>query len=203
MRSSWIIIAGVAIAIVAGVAAYWAVSGMITGSAGVDDVGRPLIGGDFELVDETGEAVTNATYSDQYRLIYFGYTYCPDICPLSLSVMVDAYDQLAAEVKDEVTPMFITVDPQRDTVEAVKDYVGLFHDDLVGLTGNQQQVEATADTYRVYYQLHEPDEHGDYLVDHSSFTYLMDENGDYLTHFGHGTSAEDMAQGIAKAVQGS
>ncbi|MEO1017028.1 MAG: SCO family protein [Pseudomonadota bacterium] len=203
MRSSWIIVAGVAIALIAGVAAFWAVSGMIESPPVAESEGRPLIGGDFELVNHAGDTVTNQTFEGSNRLIYFGYTYCPDVCPLSLSAMTAAYDELPEDVQNEVVPLFITVDPERDTVEAIADYVSLFHPDLVGLTGSTEQVDDAADTYRVYYQLNKPDEYGDYLVDHSSFTYLMDGEGNYLTHFGHGTQADEMAQGITAAVRGS
>ncbi len=203
MRSSWIIIAGVAIALIAGVAAFWAVSGMIETGSTSEVEGRPLIGGEFELVDQTGAVATNESFQGRYRLIYFGYTYCPDVCPLSLTEMTAAYEALPEDVRNEVVPIFITLDARRDTVEVMSDYVGLFGTDLVGLTGTEAQIGNVADTYRVYYQLHQPDEQGDYLVDHSSFTYLMDRDGAYLTHFGHGTPPEEMAQGIADAVRGS
>ena len=151
------------------------------------------IGGPFELVDHTGETVTEESFDDRYLLVYFGYAYCPDICPTELLIMGQAVDELG-DLGEEVQPLFITVDPARDTVEYLAEYVPSFHPRLVGLTGSHEQIHTAARAYRVYYRLNEPDEHGNYLVDHTSYIYFMDPDGDYLTHFVFGQGPEKMAE---------
>ncbi len=164
--------------------------------------GQALIGGPFELVDHHGKTVTDADFAGRYMLIYFGYSFCPDICPLSLQTMTAAYDLLPAEQQAKIVPIFITVDPERDTVEAMADYVGAFHQDLIGLTGNPEQIKAVARAYRVYYAkaMFDPESPDDYLVDHSSYYYLMGPDGSYVRHFGHDATEEDIARGIAEKL---
>jgi protein SCO1/2 len=164
--------------------------------------GQALIGGPFELVNDQGEPVTEATFAGRYMLIYFGYSFCPDICPTSLQAMAGAYALLSADEQDEIRPIFITVDPERDTVEAIADYVALFHDDLIGLTGTVEQVNAASAAYRVYHAKNAPEDGSDdYFVDHSSFYYLMGPDGRYVRHFGHDTTEEQMAEGIRAALR--
>jgi protein SCO1/2 len=161
--------------------------------------GEALIGGPFSLTDQHGARVTEQDFAGRYMLIYFGYTYCPDVCPLSLTTMSAAVDQLPPEQAAEVVPVFITVDPARDTVEQLALYAPLFHPQLVALTGTEDEVRAAARAYRVYF--HIPDEEGDaYLVDHSTFVYLMDPDGRYVTHFGIDAAPEAMAQAISEAM---
>ena len=155
------------------------------------------VGGPFELVDHTGQTVTEESFDDRYLLVYFGYAYCPDVCPTELLIMGQAVDELG-DLGDEVQPLFVTVDPARDTVEYLAEYVPTFHPRLVGLTGSDEQVHAAAKAYRVYYRLNEPDEDGAYLVDHTSYIYFMDPDGDYLTHFVFGQGPEKMAEIIRK-----
>ena len=155
------------------------------------------VGGPFQLVDHSGSAVTEGSFDDRYLLVYFGYAWCPDICPTELLVIGQAVDALG-DLGDEVQPLFITVDPARDTVEALADYVPAFHPRLVGLTGSEEQVHEAAKAYRVYYRLNEPDEDGTYLVDHTSYIYFMDPDGDYVTHFVFGQGPEKMAEIIRK-----
>jgi len=163
----------------------------------VKSVGVPQIGGPFVLVDQDGKTVTEADFKGKYMLIYFGYTYCPDVCPTSLTIIGDALDILG-EKGDQITPVFITVDPERDDPEAMKMYVDHFHPKLVGLTGSVDQVKAAAKAYKAYFAK-SGDGYGDddYAVDHSSITYLMSPDGKFVTHFGHGVEAEPMAKKIA------
>ncbi len=153
------------------------------------------VGGPFALTDTTGKRVTDKDFLGHYLLIYFGFTSCPDVCPTELAVMAAALDSLGAE-GEKVQPILITVDPERDTVGALADYVAAFHPRLVGLTGTVEDVQAVAKAYRVYFAKTEPDAIGDYSVDHSSVVYLMDPDGDYLTVFGRDVDAEAMAEGI-------
>jgi cytochrome oxidase Cu insertion factor (SCO1/SenC/PrrC family) len=164
--------------------------------------GEALIGGPFTLTDQHGKRVTEKDFAGRYMLIYFGYTFCPDICPTSLTTMAAALDRLPQEQAEQVVPVFITVDPARDTVEQLAAYVPLFHPRLVALTGSEDEVREAARTWRVYY--HVPDEEDDaYLVDHSTFVYLMGPDGSYRTHFGIDTSPETMAEAIGEEIAAS
>ena len=134
-------------------------------------------------------------------LVYFGYTFCPDVCPLGLTNIAEAIDRLPAEDREQVVPIFITVDPARDTVEVMRDYVGAFSDRLIGLTGSEGAVQDAVRAYRVYASKADSEtEGGDYLVDHSTFTYLMGRDGKYLAHFGHSTTPAEMSERIEAAI---
>ena len=153
---------------------------------------------DFTLVDGTGKTVTDEDFRGQYMLVYFGYTFCPDVCPTSLSIVGDALDRLSADELAKLTPVFITVDPERDTAEVVGSYAVNFHEKLIGLTGTPEQIKAAAKGFRAYYaKTNADDPDGNYLMDHSSFTYLIGPDGRYITHFNHGTAPEKMAARLA------
>ena len=156
--------------------------------------GAPTIGGPFTLVDQAGRTVTDKDFRGQYLMIYFGYTYCPDVCPTSLTNMSDALD-LLGEKGAEVTPMLITIDPARDTSEHLREYATYFHPRLHALTGSPEQIAAVAKAYRVYYSKvkQEDETEDDYLMDHSSVTYVMGPDGQFRLHFSHGTDAETIA----------
>ncbi len=160
----------------------------------------PSIGGDFTLVDQDGKTVTDETYRGQYRLMFFGYTFCPDVCPTALGTIGAALEQLPPEVVRRTTPIFISVDPQRDTPETLKAYVANFHPRTVALTGSKEQIAETAKTFRVYYAKAETKD-GPYLMDHSSIIYFMGPDGEFITHFNHMTPPEQMAETIAKFVK--
>lgn len=145
------------------------------------------IGGAFELVDHDGRAVDETILDGQLNLVYFGYTNCPDFCPTELMNMAAAQ----AEVErrgGEVQLLFITVDPERDTPEQLREYVTIFSDSAIGLSGSLEQTSEAARRYGVYWRHLEPDEPGGwYAVDHSLLVYAMDASGRYLTHFGPAT----------------
>ncbi|MHC8507906.1 MAG: SCO family protein [Rhodospirillales bacterium] len=168
---------------------------------GSETLARAAIGGPFTLTDQTGRKVTEADFRGRFMLIYFGYTYCPDICPTALNDMADAVNLLGAE-QDKVTPVFITVDPARDTVAHLKDYVAYFHPRMAGLTGTPEQTAAAARAYKIYFRLNDaPEDDPDgYLVDHSSIMYLMGPGGEYAAHFPHGSTPENIAQGIRERL---
>ncbi len=162
----------------------------------------PAIGGPFALIDQDGKAVTDKDYRGKFLLIYFGYTFCPDVCPTTLTEMSDALDLLGDD-GDKVTPMLITIDPARDTAEHLKEYATYFHPRLRALTGTAEQIAAAAKAYRVYFAKAKMEEGGDpedYLMDHSSVTYLMGPDGAFRIHFGHGTDAETMAARIREQL---
>lgn len=165
--------------------------------------GKALIGGPFTLTDQNGEPRSEADLMGHYSLVYFGYTYCPDICPTSLSTMTQGLDILAESDPARaaaVQPVFITIDPERDTVEAMAGYAEHFHPRLLALTGTVEEVAVAAKAYRIYYQKVEEEGSSDYLMDHSSIIYLMGPDGGYLTHFTHASTAEDIAKGLAEQV---
>jgi len=158
---------------------------------------KPVIGGPFTLTDHNGKQVTEADFKGKLMLVFFGYTFCPDVCPTTLSTVNDALDTLGDEAKD-VVPVFVSVDPARDTPEAMMDYITHFHPNTVGLTGTPEQVTAAAKAYRVYFaKVTEKDaEPGEYLMDHSAITYLMGRDGEFKVHFGHGIEPDVMAKRI-------
>jgi protein SCO1/2 len=152
------------------------------------------LGGPFTLVGSDGKPVTDQSYRGKLLLVYFGYTYCPDVCPTTLNNIAQALIQLGTQAK-AMTPVFITVDPKRDTPQAIGPYVKSFDPRIVGLTGSDAQIAAVAKEYRVYYQP-APAQGGDYLVDHSSLVYLMDRNGKLLKIFAGSLSGAEMADTI-------
>ena len=158
------------------------------------------IGGSFTLVDHHGKSRVDEDFRGEHLLIYFGYTYCPDVCPTALSDMALVMDALGDEA-DKLRPMFITIDPSRDTPERLKPYVANFHPKLVGLTGSEAAVAAAAKAYRVYFAKSKTEAgSGEYLMDHTSIIYLMGPDGRYLTHFTHGVTAETMAKRIREKL---
>lgn len=154
---------------------------------------REPIGGPFALTDQNGTRRTNADFRGKLMLVYFGFTYCPDVCPTDLLQMALAVDQLE-QAGEMVQLVFITVDPERDTPEHLKQYMPVFHPRFVGLTGDAIAIGAAARAYRVYYKKVEWGDRSDYTVDHSAFIYLMGRNGEYLGFFPPGTSAERLAE---------
>lgn len=153
------------------------------------------IGGPFTLVNADGETVTDADVIDAPTLIYFGYTFCPDVCPFDMARNAQAASILQERGLD-VTPVFITVDPQRDTPEVVGDFAFYMGEHVVGLTGTPEQTDAASKAYRTYYKTHEPDEHGFYLIDHSTFTYLMLPGTGFADFFRRETTPEEMADRV-------
>jgi protein SCO1/2 len=167
--------------------------------------GAAQVGGPFELVDQTGQSRRDSDFLGRYMLVYFGYTYCPDVCPTSLLAMsqgLKLLDERAPEAAEQVVPLFVTVDPERDTVEVLAAYASSFHPDLVALTGTPEQIAAAAKSYRVYYAKAEDESSGTYLMDHSSFIFLIGPDGGYRTHFSHTAQAEEIAEGLARYVGG-
>lgn len=157
------------------------------------------IGGPFELVDHHGRPVTDKSYRGRYLLIYFGYGYCPDVCPTELANMANALDILGPEA-EKVAPLFITVDPERDTAEFMADYVANFHPSLIGLTGTVEHIAAVAKSYKVYYAKSRTSAGDDYLMDHTSFVYLMGPDGKFRTLFRGNTNPRTIAETIERFI---
>lgn len=143
------------------------------------------IGGPFTLTNHQGRAVTEQDFKGKYMLIYFGYTFCPDVCPTSLQDMTTALEEMGSDA-DPITPVFITVDPERDTVDAVAEYMEAFHPRMVGLTGSVADTSKAAKAYRVYYAKIPAEEgrsENEYLMDHSSYFYLVGPDGTFRDAF--------------------
>lgn len=181
-------------------------------AAGNAEAGEALIGGDFTLTDQRGVTVSDRDFRGRLMLVYFGFTHCPDICPVSASSLSKTMELLGAQA-DQVVPVFITVDPERDTPKVMADYFANFDKRFVALTGSAEAVKKAADAYKAYYSRTEPPEGeenahqhmqggheghgaGDYMVDHSGYIYLMDRNGKYIRHFSYDASPEEMAQAV-------
>jgi cytochrome oxidase Cu insertion factor (SCO1/SenC/PrrC family) len=160
---------------------------------------REPIGGPFALTDQNGTRRTDADFRGKLVLVYFGFTYCPDVCPTDLLQMALAVDQLG-QAGEMVQLVFITVDPERDTPEHLKQYMPLFHPRFVGLTGDAIAIRAAARAYRVYYKKVEWGDRSDYTVDHSAFIYLMGRDGEYLGFFPPGASAERLVEIIRQRL---
>ncbi len=154
------------------------------------------IGGPFTLIDSSGATRHDTDFRGKLMLIYFGYTFCPDVCPTTLTMMSDAMAKLGPDAA-KVTPIFITVDPARDTPAQMKQYLESFDPHFVGLTGAAAQIAQAATAYRVYYRK-ALGEAGQYTMDHSSVIYLMARDGHYLGHFDSNIDADDLARALKK-----
>ena len=179
----------------------WLGSDFAPVTKGGEPRGEALIGGDFALLDGSGKTITNNDFRGKYLLIYFGFTHCPDICPTSLLLMQNSLNQLGDKAKN-VVPVFITLDPERDTPQVVGQYVTNFGPRLIGLSGSAAQIRQAADAYKVYYRkVEDEDSAMGYVIDHSGFMYLMGPNGKYITHFPHTIAEQSLTDGLAAAIK--
>ncbi len=161
------------------------------------------IGGEFELVNLNGNLENSAKFSGKYRLVYFGFTYCPDICPAALNLMSQIIDDLD-KYGVEIVPIFITIDPYRDTTEVLKPYIAHFNGKIIGYTGTEEQIRKVAEQFKVYYAKVPRSDAlvEDYLLDHSSFLYLLDGNANFVKHFPSSSSPTNVANEIMREVKG-
>jgi cytochrome oxidase Cu insertion factor (SCO1/SenC/PrrC family) len=160
--------------------------------------GQADVGGPFRLTDQNGKAVSDADFRGRYMLIYFGYSFCPDVCPTTLSVMAQALDKLGGESR-RVTPIFITIDPERDTPQVLGDYMKAFGPNFVGLTGSAAAIKDVEKKYRVY-AVKKPLEKGAYGMDHSSVLYLMGPNGKIISFYDEAISPDDLAKDLRQKI---
>lgn len=161
--------------------------------------GAAAIGGPFQLVDTTNTPVTEANFQGKLQLVYFGFTFCPDICPTDLLVISNVMEKLGADAEN-VKPIFITVDPERDTPEHLKTYMENFSPTITALTGSPEAIAAVAKEYKVYYKRIDDGKTKDYLVDHTAIKYLMDRNGQFITHFPAGTDVDVIVKKIKEVM---
>ncbi len=158
----------------------------------------PNLGGPFKLTDQFGKTRTDDEFRGKYMLVYFGYTFCPDICPLGLRNISSAIDLLGRD-KDQVAPIFITIDPERDTPESLNSYASTLHSSFILLTGTQAELDPVIKAYNVYAAKARPDGTvADYVMDHSSLVYLMDRNGNLIDFFAHTEEPQKMAERISR-----
>jgi len=155
------------------------------------------IGGPFSLTDQNSVLRHDTDFRGKLMLVYFGYSFCPDACPTTLNTMTAALAELGAQAQ-QVQPVFITVDPERDTVAQMKLYASNFDPRLLALTGTPTEIGAAARAYRVFYQKVNGNNADDYIMDHSALVFLMGRDGRYLTYFGEDVSADAMAAAIKK-----
>jgi protein SCO1 len=161
----------------------------------------PVIGGPFALTGTDGQRVTDKDLKGTYVLVYFGYTFCPDVCPTTLNQVAGALDKLGPKA-ERLRPVFITIDPARDTPAVMKQYVSAFSPRLVGLTGSDAEIGAVAREYRVYYAPHRTgDGPGDYTMDHSSVLYLLGPDGRFIAPIRADGSADQIAAELSKQIQ--
>ena len=158
------------------------------------------LGGAFSLQDHNGQRVTEGAFAGRLGLIYFGFTYCPDVCPTGLGLMASALDLLGPDAS-RVLPVLITIDPARDTPAALADYVSRFHPALIGLTGTEEEIATAARAFRVYYRKIQPPGASDYLMDHSSFIYLVGPDGKVRQLFRPSTPPETIAAAMRGQIR--
>ena len=152
------------------------------------------------MTDQDGGRVSDKDFRGRLMLVYFGFTFCPDVCPTGLQAMAAALDRLGAK-RSEVVPIFITVDSERDTPRALKQYVANFSPDLIGLTGSPAEIEEVARRYRVYFRkVKDEASSAPYTIDHTSIIYLMDRDGQFITHFTHVAKPDVIAAALTKAM---
>lgn len=200
-RRSILLFAGACIAIAAALAV---VTGVVLtrqaqpGSQ-IASTGQPAVGGPFQLVNQDGQAVDQTLLEGKWSLVFFGFTYCPDFCPTTLT-MLEATKQRMGDKAKDLQIVFVSVDPQRDTPQAMKDYLSSdgFPQGVVGLTGTPEQVKAAADAYRAYYQ--KVGEGEDYTMNHSLTIYLMGPDGKFRVPLSHDLGPERAAQVIERTM---
>jgi protein SCO1 len=169
-------------------------------SQAAPSTGKALIGGPFTLTDTAGKSVTHATFAGRPMLVYFGFTHCPDICPSGLQIISSALDQLGAN-STKVSALFITLDPERDTAAKLGEYLKSFNPQIIGLTGTADEIATATKAYRVYAKkVASEAAPADYSIDHSGFMYLMDRNGEYVTHFPHNTGADKLSSALTQSI---
>ena len=158
-----------------------------------------LVGGAFTLTDAEGKRRTDAEFRGRHMLVFFGFANCPDFCPTALVTITQAIEKLGPKA-EKIAPIFISVDPERDTPAQLKNYAQNFDKRIVMLTGSAADIAAVARAYRVYYAKRPLEKAGEYTMDHSAYIYLIGPDGKYLTHFRHGIAPDDLAKALARQL---
>jgi cytochrome oxidase Cu insertion factor (SCO1/SenC/PrrC family) len=177
----------------------WHESELVPGLGNSVITGQADVGGPFHLIDQNGKAVSDADYRGRYMLIYFGYSFCPDVCPTTLGVMAQALDRLGPERARRIVPIFITIDPERDTPKVLAEYMKAFGPSFIGLTGGEPAIKDAEKKYRVY-AVKKPLQAGAYGMDHSSVLYLMGPNGKLVNFYDEAISPDDLAKDLRQRI---
>ena len=183
-------------AFVAGLLLCFSVVLLVTDRVGAPIAAAPAIGGAFKLTDQNGKTITDTDLKGHPFLVFFGFTHCPDVCPTALADISDIFDKLGPDA-DNVNALFVTVDPERDTPQALKDYLSSFNPRLIGVGGDADALAAVAKAYRVYYKK-VPLKDGDYTMDHTAIVYLMDKNGQFVAPFSLKRRPEEAAADLRR-----
>jgi protein SCO1/2 len=162
--------------------------------------GKAAIGGDFTLTDTHGHTVRSSDFQGKALLVYMGYSHCPDICPATLATMSQALTLLGDKSTHAVF-VFITLDPERDTPQVLSQFLSQFDPRIIGLTGSPEAIAQAAKAYKVFYAKVAPNATGNYPISHSGFLYLMDKQGDYVTHFGTNVTAQQIASAVKQIIR--
>jgi protein SCO1/2 len=182
--------------IIAGV--LWHEADQIGGLGRTVTTGTATIGGPFSLIDQNGRTRTQDDFRGRFMMIYFGYSYCPDICPTTLAEMAAALDKLGSH-RNRIVPLFISIDPERDTPQVLKAYMKAFGADFTALTGSTGNIEKAAKAYRVYIRKH-PLADGNYSMDHSGVIYLMGPDGRFVTYYENEIGPDKIAEDLRRRV---
>ncbi len=174
----------------------WHAGDQVAGFGRMSESGVANIGGPFTLTDQDGQTRTDAEFRGRYMLVYFGYSNCPDVCPVSLGVIADAVERLGPKAA-RVAPIFITVDPERDTPQILKQYLAVFSPKLIGLTGSDKNIRQVVKEYHVYVSRHAT-QGGNYSVDHSNIIYLMGPNGRFVADYDETLGPDGLAAALRK-----
>jgi protein SCO1 len=187
--------------VVVAAAVAWATLGTLTKTPAASTT-RALsgVGGPFKFTDQDGRLVTDADFRGKWVLLYFGYTHCPDACPTALNTIAGALDQLGG-AREKIQPLFITLDPERDTPAVLRDYTGAFQAGILGMTGSSAQIRAVAKAYRIAYEKHVTAEDQDYTVDHTSILFLLDPLGHPVSLFSHETPPDQLSRRIREIIK--
>ena len=200
-RLALFILAGFALGALGALLIFPAARAKLLPAVNVRSVGQALVGGPFTLTDHTGKRVTDQDFRGRTLIVVFGFTFCPDICPAELQLISEALDKLGPKAKN-IVPLFITVDPERDTAAQLAMYVKSFHPRLVGLTGSPQEIDAVAKAYRAYFKkVPDPKSTAGYTMDHSTFIYVIGPDGAYQAHFTPGVSVTTLADRLGELLQ--
>lgn len=161
----------------------------------------PVIGGPFDLADGKGRRWTDKDFLGKYLLVYFGYTFCPDVCPTALGELSAALDRLTAEQTAQVQVVFISVDPKRDFGERLDEYGKAFHEKIMGLSGTREEIDSVASAYGAKYRFAGDTNTEDYAIDHTSVIYVMGKDGKFLTQFTHNATPEQMLAKLTAVIE--
>jgi protein SCO1/2 len=195
-----VIVAGLAIGAAMALVVFPDARERLLPAVSIRSAGQALVGGPFTLTDHTGKRVSDKDFRGRFMLVFFGFTFCPDVCPTGLQVMTAALEKLGPKA-ERITPVLITIDPERDTPAQLASYVKSFHPRLIGLTGSPAEIDAVTKAYRVYVKkVPDPKSTAGYTFDHSAIIYLMGPDGAYRTHFTHTTNVDALADRLSKML---